>query len=150
MRHVITVVIDRPIAEVWTFSNDVFNAPRLGGLSLAFRQTSKGPMELGSTFEGRVMILGFETRMTGAITEWDPPHASTATFAVRPLRSASIRETLETVAEGTRFDESDRVRVATGLPAALAAAGTLRGPAHGHQRGAHETDAGIRAPRAES
>ncbi len=103
MRHVITVVIDRPIAEVWTFSNDVFNAPRLGGLSLAFRQTSKGPMELGSTFEGRVMILGFETRMTGAITEWDPPHASTATFVARPLRSASIRETLETVDEATRF-----------------------------------------------
>lgn len=74
MRYEMRVTIRRPIEEVWAFMADLFNMPRLRGVTLAIRQTSPGPIGLGSTVQSRAAILGFETGWSGAITEWDPPH----------------------------------------------------------------------------
>lgn len=76
MRTETTVVVNRPIEEVWAFLMDPFNLPRVGGSWLGARWTSPGPPGLGSTYQGRVAILGFETRISGAIAEWDPPHSA--------------------------------------------------------------------------
>lgn len=43
--------------SVFAFGFDLFNAPRDGRV-LVMRQTSPGPMGLGSTFEGRRVIPG--------------------------------------------------------------------------------------------
>ena len=102
MRYVMTVEIDRPIEEVWAWMGDVFNAPRLRGMTLGVRQTSKGPTGVGTTYEGRAMVLGFETVIVGELTEWDPPRASTATASGRPVKSFRLRETFETTPTGTR------------------------------------------------
>jgi hypothetical protein len=56
-----SVVIDRPVDEVVAFASDWFNGPRDGSV-LAFRQTSAGASGVGTTLEGRMVILGFETR----------------------------------------------------------------------------------------
>ena len=72
---VTSAVVDRPIDEVCAVLLDFFNAPRIGrreGL-LAIRQTSRGPIGVGSTYSERRVILGFETRLMARITEWDPP-----------------------------------------------------------------------------
>jgi class 3 adenylate cyclase len=106
MHYEMTVDIDRPIDVVWEWSNDLFNVPRLRGQTIVFRQTSPGPMGLGSTFEGRVMILGFETRVHGSIVEWDPPHATAATIAARPIKSFTARESFEETAAGTHLVRS--------------------------------------------
>jgi ligand-binding SRPBCC domain-containing protein len=99
-----TVVIDRPIDEVWTFLTDWFNTPRMGGYAaLGLRQTSPGPMGVGSTLQGRNVILGFETRLNHTITEWDPPHTIADTMEGRPFRSLSQRGTLEAIGDGTRL-----------------------------------------------
>jgi ligand-binding SRPBCC domain-containing protein len=99
-----TVVIDRPIDEVWTFLTDWFNTPRMGGYAaLGLRQTSPGPMGVGSTLLGRNVILGFETRLNHTITEWDPPHTFADTMEGRPFRSLSQRGTLEAIGDGTRL-----------------------------------------------
>ena len=102
MRYAMTVEIDRPIEEVWAWMGDIFNAPRLRGMSLGGRQTSKGPIGVGSTYEFRAMVLGFETVIVGEVTEWDPPHASTATASGRPVKSFRLRETFERIPTGTR------------------------------------------------
>jgi hypothetical protein len=102
-----SVVVDRPVDEIWAVLMDFFNAPRLGrreGL-LSMRQTSGGPMGLGSTYSERRSILGFETRLTARVTEWDPPHAISVTMEGRPFRSLSDRFTLEADPGGTTVAE---------------------------------------------
>jgi ligand-binding SRPBCC domain-containing protein len=99
-----TVVIDRPIDEVWAYLTDWFNTPRIGGYAaLGIRQTSPGPTGVGSTLQSRNVILGFETRLNQTVTEWDPPHAFAVTIEGRPFRSLSQRGTLEAVGDGTRL-----------------------------------------------
>jgi len=101
-----SIVINRPVDEVVAFATDWFNAPR-DGSALAFRQTSPGPPGVGTTFEGRTVILGFETRFKTRITEWDlPHHAVTFAHALGPFRSVVLRVTFEATLDGTRMVES--------------------------------------------
>ncbi len=81
-----TMVVDRPIDEIWAIIIDLFNTPRLPGGSMALRQTSPGPIGLGSTSEGRRIVLGFETRIAEEVVGWDPPHLLEATIESRAFR----------------------------------------------------------------
>jgi ligand-binding SRPBCC domain-containing protein len=99
-----SMTIDRPIDEVWAFMTDWFNTPRMGGYAaLGLRQTSPGPTGVGSTLQGRNVILGFETRLNHTITEWDPPHTFADSMEGRPFRSLTQRGTLEAIGNGTRL-----------------------------------------------
>ena len=94
------MVVNRPIDEVWAILADLFNAPRLPGGSMALRMTSPGPLTLGSTAEGRRMILGIESRIREEIVGWDPPHLLVATIEGRWF-SVIERFTLEAGPDGT-------------------------------------------------
>jgi hypothetical protein len=99
-----SIVINRPIDEVWAYFTDWFNTPRVGGAGIiGLRQTSSGPLGVGATLQGRRVVLGFETRNNYLCTEWDPPHAFAATIKGRPFRSAAARVTLEARADGTHL-----------------------------------------------
>lgn len=95
----------------------MFNAPRMGrreGL-LSMRETSTGPRGVGTTYTERRVILGFETRLTATITEWDPPHALAVTMEGRPFRSLVSRFTLNTVAGGTEVVNRDEFELKPAL-----------------------------------
>jgi hypothetical protein len=95
---------------------DWFNTPRMGGYAaLGLRQTSPGPTGVGSTLQGRNVILGFETRFNHTITEWDPPHAFADNMEGRPVRSLSQRGTLETIGDGTRLVVSTEMELRPAL-----------------------------------
>ncbi len=99
-----SVVIDRPIDEVWAYLTDFFNAPRISGSGIiGLRQTSPGPTGVGSTLQGRRVVLGFEARNTFQVTEWDRPHAFAVTAEGRPFRSQVSRVALDSNAGGTRL-----------------------------------------------
>lgn len=100
-----SIVINRPMDEVVAFAIDWFNAPRDGSV-VSFRQTSPGPPGVGTTLEGRMVILGFETRFQTRITEWDLAHAVSFASSGGPFRSLVLRVTLEAIADGTRMVES--------------------------------------------
>jgi hypothetical protein len=110
MRMESSVVVNRPIDEVWAYMSNLFNLPRRaargggGGRFLGVRQTSPGPVAVGSTFQGRLVVLGFERRFEGTCTEWDPPHAAAIALSVvgMGLRSFSLRLVLEATTDGTR------------------------------------------------
>lgn len=95
-----TMVVDRPIDEIWAIVVDLFNAPRLPGGSMALRLTSPGPMALGSIAEGRRIVLGIETRIVEKIVGWDPPNLLEATMESRAF-SAFERFTLVSGPAGT-------------------------------------------------
>lgn len=96
-----TIVVERPMEDVWTFLTDPLNLPRWSPAWLGARLTSPGPMGRGTTFEGRRVILGVGIGWTGVITEWDPPHA--LAFSVQVLGAHSgVRMTLEPTVGGTR------------------------------------------------
>ena len=104
MRYESSVVIDRPIDEVWAFIFEPFNIPHWGGGRLAFRVKSPGALGLGSSLEQRVVFFGFESVLRTVVTEWDPPNTMTHStrHAGRLIRSASAGLTLEATAAGTR------------------------------------------------
>jgi len=103
MRLELSVVVDRPFDEVVAWAADFpFQLPRLGGGTLSLRQTSPGPLGLGSTFVSRMVILGFEVQISGSITEWDWPHGALFSFRGAGTRSGSIRVTLEATPGGTK------------------------------------------------
>jgi ligand-binding SRPBCC domain-containing protein len=125
-----SAIIDRPVEEVWEEFSDLFSAPRLPGSSMSLRQTSPGPMGLGTTIQARRVILGFETRLIETITEWDPPRAMSVTIEGRPFRSFVERVTLEPTTGGTLVTD----KMDFELRLALRLIWPLLGPFMGRQR----------------
>ena len=110
-RHEVTMVVDRPIDEVAAFWQDfAFNLPRGRGITLGIRPTSAGPTRVGSTFQQRLSILGFETKSSGTIIEWDPPHG--ARIALNDegiIRSGAIWISAESTPAGTKVTRGAEV-----------------------------------------
>jgi len=106
MHHEESIVINRPPEEVWAFMTDWFNSPRLRPGFLGWRQTSPGPLGVGSMMQGRMVALGFETRVNARFVEWDPPHSWVITITGRPFRTLIDRVTLETIGDATRIVRS--------------------------------------------
>ena len=100
-----SMVVDRPIDEIWAILIDLFNTPRLPGGSMALRQTSLGPPALGSILEGRRILLGFEVRIREEIVEFDPPRLLGARIESRTF-SVFERFTLEEGPTGTTCTDS--------------------------------------------
>jgi uncharacterized protein YndB with AHSA1/START domain len=100
MRHEASVTVPRPIEEVWAFMTDIRNLPGWSPAWVGARVTSTGPLRRGTTFQGRMIILGvLPLRWTGVVTEWDPPHVFS--FAVKVLGAQSIvRLTLTRSSQG--------------------------------------------------
>jgi uncharacterized protein YndB with AHSA1/START domain len=103
MHPEMSVVVNRPIEEVWAYVTDPFNLPRWGGRRLAVRATPPGPLRVGSTVHQRWVVFGVETRLSGVITEWDPPRVVTVSLMDDGIaRSGFARTTLEATAAGTK------------------------------------------------
>ena len=101
-----TVTIRRPVEDVWAFMIDLFNSPRVRGMTLGARKVTPGPIGLGTVVDNRTVILGFETHMKFTVIEWDPPHAVVASLSGPFLRSGSVTTQLTATSEGTRRDSS--------------------------------------------
>jgi hypothetical protein len=103
-----TVTIRRPVEDVWAFMIDLFNSPRVRGITLSARKVSPGPFGLGTVVDNRTVILGFETHMRFTVIEWDPPHVVVASMSGPLLRSGRVTTELRATLEGTqrvsRFD----------------------------------------------
>lgn len=97
-----TITIRRPPDDVFAFTIDMFNSPRVRSMTLASRVVTPGPLGIGSVAEQRVVILGFETHLRFTVMEWDPPHRVTASMSGPLLRSGRVRTEMTATSEGTR------------------------------------------------
>ena len=86
-----TVVIDRPIEEVFAFLADGENDPKFSPRVLEIAKTTDGPPEVGTVFASTVKDAGMKTKREFKLTEFEPPTR---------IRWAEVSENLVTAPEG--------------------------------------------------
>lgn len=96
-----SVVIDRPIEEVFAFVHDPANDSMWQPM-LAESSVSEGPMGVGTTFTEVRHFLGKRIELTYELTEYEPPRKSSvrSTSGPVPLSGSYL---LEPVDGGTKF-----------------------------------------------
>jgi hypothetical protein len=68
-----TVVIDRPIEEVFAFLADGENDPRFSPRVLDIAKTTDGPPGVGTVYASTVKDAGMKTKREFKLTEFEPP-----------------------------------------------------------------------------
>jgi uncharacterized protein YndB with AHSA1/START domain len=101
-----TVVIDRPIEEVFAFATDPENASLWQSTSLGTEQTSEGPLGVGTTFRDTSKFLGRRIESTYEVTENDPPHRQCMRITSRPIPGSGCYALEPTDDGSTRFTQT--------------------------------------------
>jgi uncharacterized protein YndB with AHSA1/START domain len=83
------VVIDRPIEDVWKFISDWSNAPKWLPGALEVKQTSAGPLGVGTTIQSKWSTRPSQT--ASRVTEYEPG------------RKITLEATSPPVIRGTRW-----------------------------------------------
>jgi hypothetical protein len=98
-----TIVIERPINEVFVHVSTPENDPTWVSVSLRHERTAPGPMRVGTTTEEVVKFLGRTATNTWEVTDYQPPTviAYRATSGLLPV--TAIRLQLEPVEGGTKL-----------------------------------------------
>jgi hypothetical protein len=68
-----TVVIDRPIEEVFAFLADGGNDPKFSPPVLEITKTTEGPPGVGTVYTSTVKDAGVKTKREFKLTEFEPP-----------------------------------------------------------------------------
>jgi uncharacterized protein YndB with AHSA1/START domain len=90
-RFATTVVIDRPIEEVFDFLADGTNDPKFSPRVLEIRKTTDGPPGVGTVYASTVKDAGLKTKREFRLTEFERPSR---------IRWTEISKNLVTVPEG--------------------------------------------------
>ena len=93
-----TVVIDRPIEEVFAFLADGENDPKFSPRVLEIAKTTDGPPGVGTVYASTVKDAGMKTKREFKLTEFDRPLG----FAGRSSQRTSSRlQRVATTSRGT-------------------------------------------------
>jgi uncharacterized protein YndB with AHSA1/START domain len=101
----VSVVINRPVQEVWDFFGDLRNSPYWTRSGSLLRQTSAGPMGVGATIESGKLVLGrFDIKSQSlVVTKYEPPERVVLMATVQILGPTTTGFTFERVEQGTRL-----------------------------------------------
>lgn len=64
-------IIDRPVEDVWEFMLDISNMPRWEDSRAEWRQTSEGPITIGTSFQSSIRFLGRQFVANVRITDFE-------------------------------------------------------------------------------
>jgi carbon monoxide dehydrogenase subunit G len=113
-----SVTVNRPVEEVWDFIGSFENTTRWSRGVLEARQTSDGPLGVGSTLQTVVKAFGRRRTADYLVTEYEPNHAFAFEITSGPMTSRA-RYSVEPAGAGTRLTASGEAQ-ATGLYKLLA------------------------------
>ena len=99
-----SVVIDRPVEDVWSFMADPENDSQWVSGVVESAKTSEGPMGLGATLKIVRNFLGRRIEADLELTEWEPNKRSAIRSTSGPISVAGTR-TFEAVEGGTRVTD---------------------------------------------
>jgi uncharacterized protein YndB with AHSA1/START domain len=102
VRNEISVVINRPIEEVFAFTTNQENQPKWQSRLLEMTKTSDGPIGVGTTWRSVVKFLGRTIEATTVITEYEPNKTYTGRSTSGPIPGGA-RQSYEEVEGGTRL-----------------------------------------------
>jgi uncharacterized membrane protein len=97
-----SIVIERPIDEVFELATCLRRCVVWRSALLASKKVSDGPVGVGTTFDQEVRLLGATRTNTAVITAYEPPYL----FAYKHLRGLNDYEArfiFATEGNGTRF-----------------------------------------------
>ncbi len=102
IREEFSVVINRPIEEVFDFVTDPAKRSQWQSATLEVRQTSEGPMGVGATMRLVIRIAGRQRKLTMEVTEYEPnrKYSAKSTSGPFPVQGSY---TFESVNGGTRL-----------------------------------------------
>lgn len=113
-----SVTVNRPVEEVWDFIGSFENTTRWSRGVLEARQTSDGPLGVGSRLQTVVKAFGRRRTADYLVTEYEPNHAFAFEVSSGPMTSRA-RYSVEPAGAGTRLTASGEAE-ATGLYRLLA------------------------------
>ena len=101
-----TVVIDRPVEEVFAFVTDPNNDPLWHASTLEAEQTSEGAVEVGTTYRIVLKFLGRRIETTYEITEYEPPRRHCVRITSGPIPAVGCHLLEPTDGGSTRFTQT--------------------------------------------
>ena len=95
-----TVMIARPIEDVFAFLSDLENVPKWNYAIVETRKVSEGPIGVGTTYQ-QVRSVPSRSEERLEITSYNPPRQLEVRGQLGPFRSRLVY-TLDAIPEGTR------------------------------------------------
>ena len=105
---VASVMIDRPIEEVWKFITDLSKFPKWDSEVLEVRQTSTGPLGLGSTVEARQKMRNMT--LPQRCIEYEPNRKFSFVVTSGPGKGSIVTFSMETIEGKTKFTKVDDLK----------------------------------------
>ena len=104
-----SIVINRPLEEVFAFTANFENQPKWQSRLLEVRKTSEGPIGVGTTWRLVAKFLGQRIEFEQECTEYEPnrTYAGKSTSGPFPIYG---RQTYERVEGGTRLNVTGEVQ----------------------------------------
>ena len=106
-----SIEINRPIIQVWNFLTSVENAPKWDTGIVEARQTSDGPVGLGTTVEAVRESRNKRRTLKIEVTEYDPNKKVAWSIADAGFGSGKTIYNFEPVNGGTRLSKSSEVEL---------------------------------------
>jgi len=98
-----SIMINRPVEEVFAVLSNVENNPKWSSAFLEVMKTSEGPIGVGTTWRGVGKFLSQRIETEIEVTEYEPDRKSTQKSKSRPFPT-EVRWTFELVEGGTRVN----------------------------------------------
>jgi uncharacterized membrane protein len=98
-----SIVINRPVEEVFAFTTNFENQPKWQSRLLEVKKTSEGPIDVGTTWRGVAKLLGQRIETEQECTEYKLNRTYTGKFISGPF-PVEARQTYEPVEGGTRLN----------------------------------------------
>jgi uncharacterized protein YndB with AHSA1/START domain len=98
-----SVVINRPVEEVFAYVADPEKATEYNGELVESKKTSEGPVGVGTTSTAVVKLLGRRIEATNEITGYEPNRKLVNKVTSGPVSGAEGGYTFESVDGGTRL-----------------------------------------------
>ena len=106
-----SIIINRPVEEVWKFMSNIENATKWDRGVLEARQTSEGTIGVGSTLQTRRQMLGRQRIGKLRVSEYVPNRIIALQASLGQIAAAQIRYSFEPVDGGTRMMGTSEVEL---------------------------------------
>lgn len=95
------LVIDRSVEDVWEYMTDISNMPLWEDSAAVWKQTSAGPLGVGTSIESSIRALGRTVRFDLRVTEFEPNRAFSVEAVAGRTRGTTVSYVLAPVDERT-------------------------------------------------